>query len=227
MAGRLGRGLLVLATAVASAAITSAVWLLIFNLRDAERPAGPSPPPVRASGATSPKALAPATAPADRDDLAVLAAKRLTMPVQGIAPSDLVDTFTQARDGGARPHDAIDILAPRGTPVVAVEDGRILRLFQSRAGGMTIYQADPGGRFHYYYAHLDVYAPGLAEGQAVQRGELLGSVGSSGNADPSAPHLHFAIFRVETGEKWYEGRAINPFGPLGGRARPAAARRPR
>lgn len=222
MAGRLGRGLLVLATAVITAAATSAVWLVIFNLRE---PAGTEertivPPPAA-------RAPAPAPSPPVYGSGDDLAGKRLTLPVQGIGATDLVDTFSQARDGGARPHDAIDILAPRGTPVVAVEDGRILKLFESQAGGTTIYQADPTGRFHYYYAHLDAYAPGLAEGQAVRRGDLLGTVGSSGNADPAAPHLHFAIFRVEPGEKWYEGRAINPFGPLGGSARPDAARRPR
>ncbi|MCA3255829.1 MAG: M23 family metallopeptidase [Alphaproteobacteria bacterium] len=195
------------------------MWLVIFNLRE---PAGTEERTIVAP----PPAPAPAPPPADEsgDDLA---SKRLTLPVQGIGAADLVDTFAQARDGGARLHDAIDILAPRGTPVVAVEDGRILKLFESQAGGTTIYQADPTGRLHYYYAHLDAYAPGLAEGQAVRRGDLLGTVGSSGNADPAAPHLHFAIFRVEPGQKWYEGRAINPFGPLGGRARPDAARRPR
>lgn len=218
---RLARGLLVLATAVITAAVTSAVWLVIFNLREADV-AEPAPPaPVAAPAVPAPAVPTLAMG----DDEAALLAKRLTMPVSGVAPGDLTDTFTQARDGGARPHDAIDILAPRGTPVVAVENGTIVKLFESKAGGTTIYQADPSGRFHYYYAHLDSYAPGLAEGQAVRRGDLLGTVGSSGNADPAAPHLHFAIFRVETGQKWYEGRALNPFRPLGGTVQPDAVRR--
>lgn len=223
MAGRMGRGLLVLATAVATAAITSAVWLLIFNLRETGRPEAAESPAAARPDPAGVRVSEPRARPG-ADGL--LAAKRLTVPVQGVGPADLVDTFTQARDGGARVHDAIDIPAPRGTAVVAVEDGRILKLFASAAGGTTLYQADPTGRFHYYYAHLDAYAPGLMEGQAVRRGQLLGTVGSTGNADPAAPHLHFAIFRVETGQKWYEGRAINPFGPLAGQVRPDAARRP-
>jgi murein DD-endopeptidase MepM/ murein hydrolase activator NlpD len=135
----------------------------------------------------------------------------LLMPVKDVKPDALHDTFTEARAGGARPHDAIDIMAPTGTPVVAVDDGRIAKLFTSERGGLTVYQFDPSERFVYYYAHLDAYAPGLAEGQAVQRGSPIGTVGYSGNANPAAPHLHFAVMVLGEEKRWWEGRAINPY----------------
>ena len=117
----------------------------------------------------------------------VAAPSGLVIPVQGIAATQLIDTFTQARAGGARRHDAIDILAPKGTPVLAVEDGRIAKLFFSRGGGgITVYQFDPGERYAYYYAHLDRYADGLKEGQTVRRGQVIGYVGASGNASAKA-----------------------------------------
>jgi murein DD-endopeptidase MepM/ murein hydrolase activator NlpD len=123
----------------------------------------------------------------------------------------------QGRDGGQRGHEAIDILAPRGTPVMAVDDGRIVKLFLSKPGGITVYQFDPTGQFAYYYAHLDRYADGLAEGQTVRRGSVIGYVGSTGNASPEAPHLHFAIFRLGPKKQWWKGEPINPFRYLGGK----------
>jgi murein DD-endopeptidase MepM/ murein hydrolase activator NlpD len=132
------------------------------------------------------------------------------IPVAGIRAGQLFDTFAQAR-GGGRPHDAIDILAPRGTPVFAVDDGKIVKLFNSKPGGLTVYQFDASEKFAYYYAHLDRYAPGLAEGQQLKRGELVGYVGSSGNANPAAPHLHFAIFVLGPEKHWWQGTAINPY----------------
>jgi murein DD-endopeptidase MepM/ murein hydrolase activator NlpD len=135
----------------------------------------------------------------------------LLIPVEGVPPSALVDTFTQARAGGARPHDAIDIMAARGRVVLAVADGRIEKLFESADGGHTIYERSRDGRRIYYYAHLDGYADGLAEGQMVRRGQRIAFVGSTGNADPAAPHLHFAVHEVAAGEPWYGGRAINPY----------------
>ena len=140
----------------------------------------------------------------------------LLVPVQGVAPGDLRDTYTDQRGGGARVHEALDIMAPRGTPVLAADDGRIARLFLSKPGGTTIYQFDPGGRFAYYYAHLDSYAAGLAEGQTVQRGQLLGYVGSTGNASPDAPHLHFGMFRLDAEQRWWTGVPLNPFPYLRG-----------
>jgi peptidoglycan LD-endopeptidase LytH len=135
----------------------------------------------------------------------------LLIPVHGVAPSALHDTFAEARAGGTRPHDAIDIMAPRGTPVVAVDDGRIAKLFTSERGGLTVYQFDASERFVYYYAHLDAYAPGLAEGNTVRRGDPIGTVGFTGNANPAAPHLHFAVMVLGEAKRWWEGRAINPY----------------
>lgn len=135
---------------------------------------------------------------------------RLTVPVQGIAPAALSDTFDDAR-GNERRHEALDIMAPAGTPVLAAADGHIEKLFDSKQGGLTIYQFEPSGRHAYYYAHLERYAPGLAEKQAVKRGELIGYVGSTGNADPAAPHLHFAVFVLGPEKQWWKGTAINPY----------------
>ena len=141
----------------------------------------------------------------------------LLVPVQGITAKQLRDTFDEGRDGKKRGHEAIDILAPRGTPVLAVDDGRIAKLFLSRLGGITIYQFDSAGQFAYYYAHLDRYSAGLAEGQTVRRGSVIGYVGFTGNTTPDAPHLHFAIFRLGPEKQWWKGEPINPFGYLGGR----------
>jgi len=142
----------------------------------------------------------------------------LAIPVQGVKTGDLVDTFTQARAGGARRHDAIDIMAPAGTPVLSASEGIVERLFLSRGGGgITVYVRSPDRRWVYYYAHLQGYAPGLSEGQRVERGQLLGRVGATGNANPAGPHLHFAIMRMEPGEKWYQGSAINPYPLLAGK----------
>jgi peptidoglycan LD-endopeptidase LytH len=136
--------------------------------------------------------------------------RALDVPVDGIDRDELRDTFSDAR-GSNRAHEAIDIMAPRGTPVVAAQDGTIAKLFTSDAGGLTIYQFDASGTFCYYYAHLDGYAPGLREGQTVKRGELLGHVGSTGNASADAPHLHFAIFRLTPERQWWKGEPINPY----------------
>ncbi len=146
---------------------------------------------------------------------APLPSQGLLLPVAGVQPAQLVDTYTQSR-GAGRSHDAIDIMAPRGTPVYAVEDGRVAKLFLSKPGGITLYQFDPSERLAYYYAHLDAYADGIVEGKLLKRGELIGYVGSTGNADPSAPHLHFAIFALGPDKKWWQGTAMNPYPLLGG-----------
>ena len=145
-------------------------------------------------------------------DLAVLRAKRLTVPVEGISRAELLDHFDDPR--GERRHEAIDIMAPRGTPVRAVEDGVIARLFESRLGGLSIYQFDPGARFSYYYAHLERYAPSLSESETVRRGQVIGYVGTSGNAPDEAPHLHFAIYRLGPEQRWWEGVPLNPYSAL-------------
>lgn len=136
----------------------------------------------------------------------------LEMPVEGFSPDRLVRSFDDAR--GARKHEAIDILAAEGTPVKAVEDGRIARLFYSKDGGITIYQFDPTERYCYYYAHLDRYAEGLRENDRVRRGQVIGYVGTSGNAPGSAPHLHFAIFRLTEAKRWWEGIPLDPYDVL-------------
>jgi len=132
------------------------------------------------------------------------------LPILGLRKENIHDTFDQKRDGD-RAHEAVDILAPRGTPVLAVDSGTIRKLFLSKPGGMTIYQFDPTETYCYYYAHLDQYAEDLIEGKSVRRGELIGYVGSTGNASASAPHLHFAVFELGPERRWWQGKAINPF----------------
>ena len=197
------------ATAVVTVILTSAFWIFYFNIATPAEvsPAGekvtidpPLQPPVTiAEGVT----VGPAG---------------LAVPVQGIKPEQLTDTYTQARAGGARTHDAIDIMAPEGTPVVAAADGTVEKLFFSKGGGgITAYVRSPDTRWTYYYAHLQGYAPGLAEGQKVRRGQLVGRVGHTGNANPAGPHLHFAINRMEPGQSWWQGSPINPYPLLAGK----------
>lgn len=146
--------------------------------------------------------------PTDAPDLA---ARQLEFPVRGLSAEILQDSFADPRGGGRRRHEAVDIPAPRGTAVVAVEGGRVLRLHRSGAGGLAVYHLDPTGRYTYYYAHLDGYAPGLADGQALRRGDVLGYVGTTGNAPATAPHLHFAVFERTDPKRWWTGRPVNPY----------------
>lgn len=141
---------------------------------------------------------------------AILDARPLIVPVDGIARGALRDNYSESRSGG-RTHEALDIMAPRGTVVRAVEGGTVARLFTSKAGGITVYQFDPTSTFCYYYAHLDRYPEGLAEGQTLKRGDVIGYVGSTGNAAPDAPHLHFAVFRLGPERQWWKGEPINPY----------------
>jgi len=131
------------------------------------------------------------------------------MPVTAARPMDLRDNFVEPR--GSRLHEAIDILAPRGTPVVAVDEGRVVKLFTSKQGGLTVYQFDRDEKHSYYYAHLGRYAEGLKEGTYLRRGDRVGDVGMSGNAPPDTPHLHFAIFELGPEKRWWEGKPINPY----------------
>jgi len=133
------------------------------------------------------------------------------IPVQGVAASALHDDWAEPRGGGTREHHAIDIMAARGTPVLAAADGSIEKLFQSKLGGTTIYERSADGGTVFYYAHLDHYAPTLVEGQAVRAGQEIAAVGSTGDADPGAPHLHFEIHRMAPGERWWQGTEINPY----------------
>jgi murein DD-endopeptidase MepM/ murein hydrolase activator NlpD len=132
------------------------------------------------------------------------------LPIRGLRASDIQDTFGETR-GGVRQHEACDILAPRGTPVHAVVNGVVKKLFLSKPGGLTLYQFDEREEFSYYYAHLDRYAGGVEEGRMLKRGDVLGFVGSTGNANPKTPHLHFAIFALKPDKKWWEGTPVNPY----------------
>jgi murein DD-endopeptidase MepM/ murein hydrolase activator NlpD len=134
------------------------------------------------------------------------------VPVANIAPSALTDTFTQSRAGGARVHNAIDIMAPTGTPVIAAIAGTVEKLFLSDEGGKVIYIRSPDKQTITYYAHLNAYAPSLREGDRVRQGQVLGTVGYTGNASPEAPHLHFAVMRTSPDKEWYEpSESLNPY----------------
>lgn len=151
----------------------------------------------------------------------LLRGRRLMVPVAGVPPSRLNDTFHEKR--GSRIHEALDIAAPRGTPVIAADDGTVAKLFTSESGGLTVYIADRTRQIIYYYAHLDAYAPGLREGMMVRTGDVLGTVGTTGNAPPQAPHLHFAIGEMDAGKSWYR---TTPFDPRPYLLLPGVARSP-
>ena len=145
----------------------------------------------------------------DASDLSRLRSRTLRLPVEGFDLHGLRDNFAEKR--GTRVHEAIDLLAPRGTPVVAVDDGVVRKLFTSVPGGLTVYEFDPTGAYAYYYAHLDRYAEGLAEGKVLKKGDPVGYVGTTGNAPPGTPHLHFTIYKLGPDKKWWEGTPINPY----------------
>ena len=166
------------------------------DLSDTELPMRPS------SSALSAANAAPGTASA--------LPGKLMVPVQGVKASALTDTFDQPR-GNQRHHEALDIMAPKGTPVVAAADGKVVKLFTSKPGGLTVYQFDPSEKYAYYYAHLDRYADGLQEGMVLKRGDVLGYVGVTGNSDPNAPHLHFAVVELTPEKQWWKGTPLNPF----------------
>ena len=171
-------------------------------------------PAAAAVPAPRPSATGTTGTTAERDTVKLLKRRMFAMPVDGVSREQLRDTFDDDRAGGLRTHEAIDIMAPRGTPVRAVETGRVAKLFRSVPGGLTVYLFDRAETFSYYYAHLDRYAAGLAEGHQVSRGDIIGYVGSTGNASEDAPHLHFAIFQLEPDRRWWEGTPINPYDVL-------------
>ena len=147
--------------------------------------------------------------------LGVLVARSMVpmaLPIEHLKPADLHDSFSDVHNGHA--HEAVDIMAPLGTPVHAVVTGTIRKLFLSKPGGNTIYEFDEAGERSYYYAHLQRYADGLREGMSVKRGDVIGYVGSSGNADPRAPHLHFAVFELGPKREWWKGTPVNPYASL-------------
>jgi len=134
----------------------------------------------------------------------------LRVPIDGMNIESMKGGFAEHRTG--HEHEAVDILAPRNTPIHAVEDGTIAKLFFSKGGGgNTIYEFDPSGRLSYYYAHLERYADGLHDGQKISKGDVIGYVGTSGNAPPNTPHLHFAVYELDDARRWWKGRAIDPY----------------
>ena len=135
----------------------------------------------------------------------------MLFPVGGFDSTRLDDSFDAPRDGGARKHNAIDIMAPRGTPVLAVADGRILKLMKSSKGGLTLYAADLEDQFVYYYAHLDHYSPKIYAGKPLMRGDTIGFVGTTGNAPSNIPHLHFQVMRMPANGSYVNGTPINPY----------------
>ncbi|WP_395623050.1 M23 family metallopeptidase [Sphingomonas daechungensis] len=204
----------VVTTAIVSAILTSAFWIFAYNTgalptADARK--------VKSAGDVA-VVQPPSGAPVAIAEGVEVGPAGLAIPVEGIKADQLTDTFTQARAGGARVHDAIDIMADEGKPVIAATDGTVEKLFFSNGGGgNTIYVRSPDQNWTYYYAHLQAYQPGLAEGQRVKRGQVLGWVGHTGNASPDGPHLHFAINKMAPGEKWYQGTPINPYPLLAGK----------
>jgi peptidoglycan LD-endopeptidase LytH len=204
-----------LLTIVATATVTSAAWVVVGSLFvDLNGPGGREPTGGEAagSGTESSKPVA-----AGERGLSVTLPSgsqlsQLVIPVLNVRADQLTNTFTDDREGGERLHEALDIPAPAGTSVMAAGPGTVERLFQSAAGGNTIYIRSNDRQTIHYYAHLRDYAPGLREGQVIRRGQRLGTVGSSGNADPAAPHLHFAILRITPDQEWWEpSTAINPY----------------
>jgi murein DD-endopeptidase MepM/ murein hydrolase activator NlpD len=181
-------------------------WLLHATFT----PDGPLEPP--ASAATAPPEVRrPAAAAENTDPVVELRRRDLRLPVDGAVVERMKGGFAERRDAGGRGHEAVDILAPRNTPVHAVESGTIEKLFFSDAGGTTIYQFDPTGRFSYYYAHLERYADGLHEGQPIAKGQVIGYVGTTGNAPRNTPHLHFAIFELTPERRWWQGKPLDPY----------------
>jgi murein DD-endopeptidase MepM/ murein hydrolase activator NlpD len=147
--------------------------------------------------------------PLDQNTFLDLEQRKLSLPVQGLNVGNVRNSFNEMR--GDHIHEAVDIIAPRDTPVIAVEDGKIAKLFYSVRGGNTIYHFDPTETYCYYYAHLDRYAPDIREGQYIKRGQIIGYVGTSGNAPKDTPHLHFAITKLNADKKWWQGTPIDPY----------------
>lgn len=202
-----------LLTIVVTVTLTSAAWIVFgsFYLRAPGEPLVPPAKPAATPSASVAQRKA-ATTPAN-------ASSGMVIPVAGVTPDRLSDNFNDSR--GGHPHGALDIMAPRGTEVIAAAAGTVEKLFQSVPGGNTIYIRSPDGGTIYYYAHLDHYADGLKEGQAVRPGQVIAAVGSTGDASPEAPHLHFEVMRTSPSAKWYDRATdVDPFPLLTGRKQP-------
>ena len=168
---------------------------------------------VRVTGPVAPVATAPKPAAKTGEAAPAVPVKvgRLVLPVEGVQAAQLADSWADPRGDGTRTHHVIDIMAPRGTPVLAAADGRIEKLFLSKLGGNTLYERSTDGTLVYYYAHLAGYAPGIAEGIQVRAGQPIAYVGASGDASPDAPHLHFEVHLMAPGEGWWQGREVDPY----------------
>lgn len=200
----------VIGTALLTAFVTSMFWIWFYNFMPEPRPSiSRSGPVVTVKPENGPPVVVA--------EQVQVRPSGLALPVVGIKPDQLVDTYDAARGAGRR-HDAIDIMAAEGTPVIAAADGTIEKLFFSKGGGgITIYERASDPKWMYYYAHLQGYAPGLAEGQQVKRGQVIARVDHTGDAIASAPHLHFAINSMAPGERWWQGTPINPYPLLAGK----------
>ena len=199
-----GRKFTIVSTVVVTAILISAFWIFAYNI-------------VSAPSGLQPSGEARRSGPEIAERL-VVGPSGLVIPVAGTSGEDLIDTYTQSRSGGARVHNAIDIMAPDGTPVYAAAAGTVEKLYFSEGGGgISAYVRSDDKLWSYYYAHLQSYAPGLKEGQRVKPGQLIGRVGSTGNANPEGPHLHFAVNRMEPSWKWHQGVPINPYPLLAGK----------
>jgi peptidoglycan LD-endopeptidase LytH len=182
----------------------------------ARLPSAPVPPPEGAPpapavgsadrAATEPAATTPATTSAGT--VRSEAPLHLAMPLKDVDPNSLTDSFHDQRSGHM--HEALDIPAPKGAPVMAVAEGNVAKLFTSKQGGLTVYQFDNSQKYAFYYAHLDHYAPGLKEGMLLRPGDVLGYVGTTGDAPKNAPHLHFAVFELGQERNWWKGKALDP-----------------
>ena len=194
--------------AIFSAVVTSAFWIWFYNVV-------PSNGKLEAAGDIA-TVSRPGSAPVAIAEGLEVGPAGLAIPVVGVKPEQLSDTFTQARAGGRR-HDAIDIMVGEGTPVIAAADGTVEKLFNSALGGITIYERSVDHKWVYYYAHLSAYAPGLREGQQLRQGQVIARVGHTGDASAAGPHLHFAINQMAPGERWWNGTPINPYPLLAGK----------
>jgi peptidoglycan LD-endopeptidase LytH len=182
--------------------------------------AGVSPPKAGATTTASPVATAAVTTSAPvattmSADVEYLVSRHILLPVAGADISKVEDTFFEGRDGD-RVHRALDILAPRGTPILSADDGKILRMSTSALGGICMYTIDAQSRLVYYYAHMDHYNDAMSPGRSIVRGDTLGFVGTTGNAPKDTPHLHFQVMRWATDGKYWNGEPIDAYEALGG-----------
>jgi len=189
------------------------------------------PTPESAGLPPAPAAVPPASPPAPPADAAspvsdadYLRSRHIIVPVAGADMSRVDDTFNDARDGGDRVHRAIDILAPRGTPILSADDGKILRMSTNTLGGISMYTIDTEGRLVYYYAHMERYNDAMSPGRTIVKGDTLGYVGTTGNAPKDTPHLHFQVMRWPADGKYWNGEPIDPYESLGGVTRHAQGR---